>query len=358
MQFKDVIGQSAVKRRLIESVKAGRVPHAQLIVGPDGAGKLPLALAYAQYLACTHRTDEDSCGQCPSCMQFARMEHPDLHFVFPIAKDSERGIAVCDDVVRIFREAVRENPYITEREWYAALGVENKQGLIYEKEAGEILRKLGLKAFGAGYKTMIIWLPEKMNIACANSLLKILEEPAPGTLFLLASDHPELLLETIRSRVQTIELAGEDCDPQMAAERQEKDCEMWFEDFVALMRNVWSIGQAPNPQMKYNALKAVREWSLRMADSSIGRERQRAFLQYAQRQIRENFIRNFALPTLNHQTAEEARFSEKFAPFIHSGNTERIMLELDKAEQQIAQNGNAKIILFDMCLQLIVLIKR
>ncbi len=132
---------------------------------------------------------------------------------------------------------------------------------------------------------------------------------------------------------------------------------MWFEDFIALMRNAYTIGQLKDPQKKFDSLKAIREWSLKMASSDVGRERQKAFLQYAQRQIRENYIQNL-VQGLAHQTDEEAAFSSRFAPFIHDGNVERIMLELDKAETQIAQNGNAKMIFFDMCRQVIVLIKR
>lgn len=359
MQFKDITGLSATKRRLIEAVKAGRVPHAQLFVGPEGTGKLPLALAYAQYLACKNRTDEDSCGQCPTCLQFGNLQHPDLHFVFPIVKTDAGD--VCDYFVSTFRETLKANPYMRLQDWYEALGVETKQGLIYEKEAGEILRKLSLHAFGDGYKTMVIWLPEKMNATCANRLLKILEEPPKDTLFLLVSEEPGLLLETIRSRVQEV-LVKEECrecneESVKSIESDAEACEMWFEDFIALMRNAYTIGQLKDPQKKFDSLKAIREWSLKMASSDVGRERQKAFLQYAQRQIRENYIQNL-VQGLAHQTDEEAAFSSRFAPFIHDGNVERIMLELDKAETQIAQNGNAKMIFFDMCLQMIVLIKR
>ena len=355
MQFKDIIGQSAVKRRLIEAARAGRVPHAQLFMGPTGVGKLPLAIAYAQYLNCKNRTDTDSCGVCPTCLQFARLQHPDLHFAFPIVKGDAGD--TCDDFVSTFRSALLHDPYLTLPAWYEALGVETKQGMIYEKEAAEILRKLSLRAFGDGYKTMIIWLPEKMNTACANSLLKILEEPPSGTLFLLVSDEPHLLLPTIRSRVQEVVIGH---DPELEAHRLQMQtdlCSQFFEDFIALMRNAYTIGQIKDPYRKFDALRAIRDWSLRIADARVGRERQKAFLQYAQRQVRENFIQNI-VPSLACQTPEESAFSSRFAPFIHSGNVERIMLELDRAEQQIAQNGNARIVFFDMCLQMIVLIKK
>ena len=359
-----------MKQQLRLSVQEGRIPHAQLLSGPSGIGKFPLALAYAQYLNCEHRSAEDSCGQCPSCLQYQKLQHPDLHFVFPIVKGDNGD--VCDDFIGSFRDLVLSNPYFDLDDWYRALGIETKQALIYEKESSEILRKLSLKSFGSGYKVMIIWQPEKMNIACANKLLKLLEEPPEKTVFLLVSEQPDLLLSTILSRVQQIRIPalpesllaekfGDDIahiagGSYLAAQRLSADSEeqnKHLQDFIALMRNAWLVGHKKD----YGALQQLRKWSLDIADSKVGREQQKAFLQYAQRQVRENYIRNMGQPAMNYQTHAEAAFSDKFAPFINDKNAEAIMNELDKAEQQIAQNGNAKIIFFDLCLQMIVLIK-
>ena len=200
MLFKDIIGQEATKRQLRQAVREGRIPHAQLFTGISGIGKLQLALAYAQYLNCPHRTEEDSCGTCPTCLQYQHLQHPDLHFVFPIVGSDE----VCDNFLEPWRKIILEQHYFDLDDWHEALGIENKQSMIYEKESGEILHKLSLKAYGDGYKIMIIWQPEKMNASSANKLLKILEEPAPKTVFILVSEHPEKLLSTIQSRVQTI----------------------------------------------------------------------------------------------------------------------------------------------------------
>ena len=191
-----------MKHQLRASVREGRIPHAQLFAGISGIGKLQLALAYAQYLNCPHRTEEDSCGTCPTCLQFQHLQHPDLHFVFPIVKTDAGD--TCDAFLEPWREIILNKHYFNLEEWHEALGVETKQSMIYEKESGEILRKLSLKAYGDGYKVMIIWQPEKMNADCANKLLKILEEPAEKTVFLLVSEHPEKLLSTIQSRVQTV----------------------------------------------------------------------------------------------------------------------------------------------------------
>lgn len=381
MRFCEIIGQEDTKRQLCQAVQDGRIAHAQLFTGLSGVGKLPLALAYAQYVACPNRTETDSCGTCPSCLQYQKLQHPDLHFAFPIVKGDAGD--VCDDFVDKFREIILESKYFDLDDWYRKLGVETKQGMIYEKESSEILRKLSLKSFGDGFKVMIIWQPEKMNNTCANKLLKLLEEPPTKTLFLLVSEHPEQLLTTIISRTQEIRIprlsestiaAGlqreytwltyEEAQSiahmangsYLAALKTMNESaynQTYFDDFVALMRNAWLVGQKKD----YSALLKLRQWSNDMADSKVGRERQKAFLQYAQRQIRENFIYNFHCPDMNYQTEAERNFSTKFAPFIHDGNVEKMMNELGKAEQQIAQNGNAKIIFFDLCLQMIVLVK-
>ena len=381
MQFRDIIGQETEKNQLRTAVREGRIAHAQLFAGPAGVGKLALAIAYAQYLACPHRTEEDSCGVCPTCLQYAKLQHPDLHFAFPIVKSDEGD--TCDAFAEKWRGIVSEHKYFDLDDWYRALGVETKQGMIYEKESSEILRKLSLKSFSGGYKIMIIWQPEKMNTTCANKLLKLLEEPPVMTLFLLVSEAPEQLLSTIISRTQEVRvprlseaeiarglqgeytwLSQEEAHniahmangSYLAALKMMNETEEnqgYFDDFVALMRNAWLVGQKKN----YDALLKLRQWSQDMADSKVGREKQKAFLQYAQRQVRENYIYNLHHPEMNYQTQREQEFSTKFAPFIHDGNVEKMMEELSKAEQQITQNGNAKIIFFDLCLQMIVLVK-
>jgi DNA polymerase-3 subunit delta' len=382
MRFCEIIGQEEVKRQLRQAALDGRIAHAQLFTGDRGVGKMALALAYAQYVNCPNRTAEDSCGVCPTCLQYQKLQHPDLHFAFPIVK-SDAG-DVCDDFVDKFRHMIAEQIYFDIDDWYRYLGIETKQATIYEKESGEILRKLALKSFGDGYKVMIIWQAEKMNTSCANKLLKLLEEPPAKTLFLLVTEHPEQLLSTIFSRTQEIRVPrlSEEVieqalldnalsdNEQMAADiahiangsylaaiktaNASEENERFFNDFVALMRNAWLVGQKKD----YAALLELKKWSLAMADAKEGREKQKAFLQYAQKQIRENYIYNFHCSQMNYQTEAERQFSSKFAPFIHEGNVERMMEELGKAEMQIAQNGNAKIIFFDLCLQMIVMVKR
>ena len=342
MLFRDIIGQEATKQQLRQTVREGRIPHAQLFTGISGIGKLQLALAYAQYLNCPHRTEEDSCGVCPTCLQFEKLQHPDLHFVFPIVKTDAAD--TCDGFLEPWRQIILNKRYFDLDDWHQALGVETKQSMIYEKESGEILRKLSLKAYGNGYKVMIIWQPEKMNAASANKLLKLLEEPPVQTVFLLVSEHPEQLLSTILSRVQTIRVPRLETQTIAAALQQKgidgtkaidiariangsyltalkkadesEENQQELNDFIALFRDAYTVGVLRDPIKKYESLKRLRQWSLDMADSKVGREKQKHFLQYAQQQVRENYIRNVGQPDLNYQLEAERAFSSKFAPLL------------------------------------------
>ncbi len=391
MQFKDVIGQEEVKAKLRAAVQEGRIPHAQLFAGAPGSGNMALAIAYAQYINCPNRTAEDSCGVCPTCLQYSKLQHPDLHFAFPLVTAK----TVCDSYFGQFRQLCLEKPYFDLIDWYEVLEVKNQQGRIYDEESGEIVRKLSLKSFGSGYKVMIIWQADKMGAECSNKLLKLLEEPPVGTVFLLVSEQPDMLLSTILSRVQRVQIPrltdkevatalverkgiAEDQAAYIArvtngnyvaarrkAEEMEAEADAAdlgdekrndLEDFKAMMRNAYTIGVLQDKQKKYKALADLRDWSRQMA--TIGREAQKNFLQYAQQQVRENYISNLKQPILNYQSDEEKAFSERFAPFIHSGNVEEIMNELDKAERQITQNAKSEMVLFDMCLQMIVLLKK
>ena len=371
MLLRDIIGQDAIKRELCRGVQQGRIAHALLLSGPAGVGKLPLALAYAQYIACKHRTDNDACGVCPTCLQYSKLQHPDLHFVFPIVKTDSAD--VCDNYLGAFREMVLANPYSDADDWLQQMGGEKKQSMIYEKESGEIQRKLSLKAFGDGYKVMIVWQPEKMHIACANKLLKLLEEPPEKTVFILVSEHPEQLLQTIRSRVQEIPLpplkeeeiaedlihnhglleaparriahtAQGSLSNALRLITDDDDNKQFFDLFVQLMR------------LSYvRKVKEMKLWSEEVA--SLGRERQKKFLSYCQHMIRENFMYNFHQSKLNYMSEAESDFAVKFAPFINENNVIGIMNELSLCERDIAQNANPKIVFFDFSLKMIVLIK-
>ena len=385
MLFSEIIGQQEIKKRLIHTVAEQRIPHAQLLRGAEGIGKLQLAIAYAQYICCENRTETDSCGVCPSCVKYKKMAHPDLHFVFPIIKPAGKQSVVCDDFIAEFRKMVLEKMYFSVNEWYAEISGDAKQGLIYSNESEEIIRKLSLKTYESEYKIMIIWLPEKMHETCANKLLKILEEPPEKTVFLMVSNEPDQLISTILSRTQHVhvprlseneisrallrndDLEIESDDAAYAAHiangsylnalsvlSESDENKQNFDRFVMIMRLAWQVGNKKD----HASLKTLRKWSDDMAAAGIGRERQKNFLIYAKRMTRENFIRNMQLPDLNYLTTTEADFSHKFSPFINERNVEDLMAEFGLAERQIEQNVNAKMIFFDLVLKVIMLLKR
>lgn len=384
MRFSEIIGQHDVKMRLIQNVKEQRIPHAQLFYGPEGIGKLQLAIAYAQYISCQNKLENDSCGVCPSCVKFNKLAHPDLHFVFPIVKPNSAKTVVCDDFIFDFRKIILEQKYFSENEWYSFIDADKKSGMIYEKESNEIIRKLSLKTYESEYKTMIIWLPEKMNNSCANKLLKILEEPAEKTVFLLVSNQPDNLLTTILSRTQQVKIPhlteNEIVDALCARKsdlseadahniahiangsflnalhqvEEDKENKLNFNRFVQLMRWAWMVGN----KRDYASLINLRHWSDDMASSEVSRDKQKNFLHYAQHLVRENFIYNLQHPELNYLSVDEQNFSKNFAAFIHERNVEDLMNELALAERQIEQNVNAKMIFFDISLKIIMLLKR
>ncbi len=385
MLFSELIGQLDIKKRLKRTVSEQRIPHAQLLRGPSGIGKLGLAIAYAQYICCENRSEKDACGMCPSCMKYKKLAHPDLHFVFPVIKPGNRSSVVCDDFIAEFRVQILKNPYFGVNDWYATISDDAKQGLIYSNESEEILRKLSLKTYESEYKIMIIWLPEKMHSTCANKLLKILEEPPEKTLFLLVSNEPDQIITTILSRTQHIHvpkladneivemlLKDDELDVNehdalniariangsyleaLAILNEGDENKVNFERFVMVMRLAWQVGNKKD----HASLKTLRKWADDMAASAIGRERQKNFLSYAQHMTRENFIRNLQEKDLNYLTTYEADFSQRFSPFINERNVEDLMKEFALAERQIEQNVNAKMIFFDLTLKIIMLLKR
>lgn len=365
---------------LRRSVDEGRVSHAQLFSGRSGAGTLPLALAYAQYLGCTDRRGGDSCGECPSCVKMSGLVHPDLHFVFPTNAPKGRGGAqkpTSDHFLGEWRGIVAAmGGYFGEQAWYDAIGLENQQGHIAKREADEIIRKLSFKAFESRYKIMIVWLPEKMGDEAANSLLKILEEPWEGTVFLLVSVTPQSLLPTILSRTQEIavpsiadgpmleyatgvlgaggeraraavRLAGGDITELkgVLSEDYDENTREYFEYFAQLMRYSYNDRHLE-----------LLEWADSMA--MLGREGQKRFLEYSTAMLRESYVLSAGLENISYLWGGEAEFCSKFAPFIGNHNIEQLA-ELNRlAVRDIAQNGNAKIIFTHYALSVSKLIVR
>lgn len=368
MQFKDVIGQEQISKLLIERVATNHVSHAQLFVGQSGYGMLPMALAYAQYVNCKNPGLHDSCGECSSCKKIQKLIHPDLHFVFPVIKNSTYKEPISDNFIAKWREKVSENPYFNVNQWFQNIGVENEQGKIYVYESDDIVKKLNFKTFESEYKVMIIWMAERMNEECANKLLKIIEEPPAKTLFILISENEEKILATIRSRTQLVKFPqiGKDAMRQAISANplsEGKNIEelvhlsngdyikaldllspqngnlFYFEKFREIMRIIF----------KRNWL-GMFSWSDEMA--ALGREKQKEFLAYSLNMVRECFISNLKNPEIVYLNSEESAFSTGFAPFINERNVLLFTKEFELAYRDVSQNGNSKIIFLDICIKM------
>jgi DNA polymerase III subunit delta' len=374
MFFKDIIGQDKIKQRLIQSVKEQRISHAQMFTGPEGTGKLALAIAFAQYISCRNRSENDSCGTCPSCHKYQKLAHPDLHFAFPVFPLKPGHKPVSDDFIHKWRAMVLASPYFTLSQWLGYVDNENAQGLIYEKESDLITRKLNLKSFESEYKVMIIWLAEKMNPSCSNKLLKLLEEPPDKTLFLLITEDEEAVISTIRSRTQLIKVPFIDNDSmRKALEAMNEIPVEKTEDIIRLANgNYLRAKEFLNPDesssyfferfqemMRFAYTREVFEltrWADEMA--GLGRDRQKAFFRFALRMVREYFVMNLNKPELVYINEEEREWGKKFAPFINEKNIIPFAKEFELGIQHISMNGNPKIIFLDTALRMVRLIKK
>jgi DNA polymerase III subunit delta' len=375
MFFSDIIGQEKVKQRLRSSVKEERISHAQLFAGPEGSGKLGLAIAYAQYISCRARNENDSCGICSSCRKYAKLIHPDLHFVFPIFKPKgSKKDAYCDDYIAQWREILLKSHYFSLNQWINQINAENAQVTIYGHESEAILRKLNMKSSEAEFKVMIIWLPEKMNLTCSNKLLKMIEEPPSKTLFLLVTEDESSIIPTICSRTQIIRIPKiEDSDLQKELEKDDRfdgetiaemihcangnylktieymhmseEKSFYFETFQKIMRHAY-VGNLSD------LLNDAEELA------SLGRERQKDFILYALRLIREFFMLNMGKPSLVFLTRTEKDWGLKFSPFINERNIISINQVFEEGYRHIVMNGNVKIIFSDVLLRTAGLIKR
>ncbi len=362
MLFKEIIGQNEIKARLLRSVNEARISHAQLFLGPQGSGSLALAVAYAQYICCSNKKEDDSCGTCSSCIKYNKLIHPDLHFVYPVALSKD--VRVSTDVAIEWRQAFLDNPYITLFNWFEQLEAENKQAVIGVEESGEILRKLSLTTYESDYKIMIIWQADKMNAASANKLLKILEEPPDKTLFLLVCESEDQLLRTILSRTQLIKipkLTDEDItkaliernkiSPETAdstahlADGNYAEALLLINENENAAQNLASFQKLMRASLKFDP-KAVLTWIDDV--SATGRERQKNFLKYALHIMRESLMISYADTSLIKLGIEEEEFVKKFSPFIHANNVERFIEELNKAYFHMERNANTKILFMDL----------
>lgn len=370
MKFSEVLGQKHIKSHLITSTDNGRLAHAQLFVGKEGSGMLPMAIAYAQYILCKDKKNKENCE-----LLCSKLSHPDLHFAFPVAaNDQVKKHPVSNLFLKEWRAFFADNPYGNLFEWLQYLGIENKQGIMGVDEAEEIVNSLKLKSYEGGYKVMIIWMAEKMNNSAANKLLKLLEEPPEKTVFILITENEEQLISTIKSRCQILHfpllseediknglINFEDTDPPIAENiavqsdgnynkalhllHNDNNDEVFEQWFITWIRAAFKA--------KGNAgvIQLLIEWSETIAKT--GRETQKRFLNYCLQFFRQAMLLNYNADSLVFIQPKTPGFElENFAPFIHSGNILEINKELNEAIYHIERNGNAKIILLDLSIKL------
>ena len=376
MKFSEVIGQQDAKNRLLQMIKENRLPHAILLCGPNGCGKMALAMATASYLLCkNHGESNEPCDECQQCAMLRKWQHPDLHFTYPVIKPSGTSSdhkMVSDDFAKEWNHMITQGSYFNIDQWLGEMGAANQQAIIYAGESDELVRKMSLKSSQGGYKICIIWLPERMNGECANKLLKLIEEPPLQSLFIMVSEEPDKLLETIRSRTQRIDMkkiAVEDLEQALVSQRgldtetahrlarvsngswikaleelgADNDNHLFLDMFIMMMRLAYMRN-----------IKELKKWSETV--SGYGREKQRRMLSYFLRLIRENFMYNFHQPELVHMTQEEENFARNFARFINEANVIELSELFSRAIRDIGQNANPKIVFFDMVLKVIVLL--
>ena len=367
MNWGEVIGQEEAKERLKQLVEEHHLPHAMMLCGPTGSGKLALATAFACYLL------DDGSPSAKAMLE--KLEHPDLHFTYPTIKLPSMGAdhkPVSDDFAKEWNQLITESPYFTMDAWMQAMGGENQQAIITAGESDDLVRKLSLKSSQGGYKVSVVWLPERMNIECANKLLKLIEEPPQQTVFIMVSEEPDKLLETIRSRVQRIDIRRTDeadirqalierrgIDEEAARRISRRangnwlkaleelqvgsENELFLDLYVMLMRLAYQ-----------RKIKELRRWSDQMG--GMGRERQKRWLEFFLRMTRENFMYNFQNEELNYMTQKEEDFAKNFARFVNEKNVLQMNELANRCLRDIGQNANGKIVFFDLALQMIVLL--
>jgi len=375
MLFKEIIGNSNTKKQLLEGVKNNRVSHAQLFSGKSGSAKLALALAYAQFLNCENRAENDSCGICSSCLKYNTLSHPDLHLIVPVLKANNIKGPVSDHFIGQWRNFIMDNYYSSLNDWIDSFDTENKtgqQGAIYKHEADNIHKKLSLKNYEADYRAVLIWMPERMNLEASNKLLKLFEEPPKGTIFILVSENANQLLPTIVSRLQIIKVSDfttEDIinyfgENRLSFEKAKQLRSLTDADLGKISQilndneNSLDLFNQFSSWMRLSYKTDVQEiskWADQLATK--GRKQQKLFLSYAIKMVRECLIYNFASNNLLKTNENEFAFLTKFSPFIHEENSILIVEKLEESIKAINRNSNAKILFFELSLQMVKFLK-
>jgi DNA polymerase-3 subunit delta' len=376
MQFKDIIGQEEVKAKLLNTFKEGRVAHTQLFLGPEGAGSLPLAIAFSQFLNCKNKQENDSCGKCSSCVKYEKFSHPDLHFIFPSNKPEKTTDNPSSELyAKQWIEYLKKvKGYPVQNEWYNFLNIGNKQGNIYARDANNLIKALSFKSFEATYKVAIIWMAERMDAAPANKLLKTFEEPPEDTLIFLIAERYEMLLPTVRSRAQLVKVPKLKDDVLRNALKQQPDInDSQLDEIVANANGNWSKALMLSSQIEEDQtnFEQFREWLLLCYKydypalfsfvqklATIGREKQKSFLQYGLQVVHNSIQINANNSHLITGKPNEKTFFTGFAKYINKSNQYEFYEALNEAVYHIERNAHPAILFGDLSLTLVVLLNK
>lgn len=378
MQFSQIKGQNNVIRKLISAIDRNQFPHAVLINGKDGYGNLALALALAQYISCSNKDHTDSCGECSSCRKYQKLIHPDLHLIFPtnttdkIKKDSKSSLFYSE-----FREFVLNNGgYGDLNDWLSFSGVEGKQGIINVADANDIVSLLNLKAYEAKYKIMLVWNVDRMNVQASNTILKILEEPYPNTIFIFTTEHKENILSTILSRVQQINIGPIDNNvieqelqnlhPEYSEERIKKDAFL-SEGNILNIRQTYIDKVSEYFQLFIELNRLAASYKTKASDiltfaetfSKMSKDIQKDFLSYCSKTIEKCWQYSIGMEFVQHPLyLAEEKFKKNYPKFITQNNLEGIFNVLEKSQKNIDRNANVKINIMNMIIKLGVLFEK
>lgn len=362
MLFNDIPGLDSVKDILQQSVHRNHVAHALLFDGSSGSGALAMALAFATYLNCENKTSNDACGQCASCRKMSKFAHPDVHYIFPVAKTKKQEVATSDAFMPLWREFLTQSPFVSFSEWLDFVQADNKQAIIAVEEARNILRKLYLKAYEGEYKILLIWKPELMNIPSSNALLKILEEPPAKTLFLLVSDQSDKLIPTIQSRVQRIHIPSFNdqevkqylIDTYQTDESAASQIAYLSEGNMAIARQhlVDTLDDRPSffAEWMRNCYKHNFIALIKTADQfgSFSKEAQKQVLEYALSMFRDLLLYQEEASNLLRVPSEELKFVQNFSKTVDYTSLTMMIQEANDAYFAIERNVNPKIVFLDL----------
>ncbi len=369
MTFAEIPGLTEVKKHLVKSVKENHIAHAQLFLGTPGSANLPMALAYATFLNCDNRGEVDACGICPACQKNAKFIHPDFHFSFPTAANDSVKAAdakISQNFLKYWRSFLLNDPFASVNEWVSHIGTDNKQLNISREESRQIIKSLSLKAFEGKYKAMLIWLPEYLHPSAANALLKIIEEPAEKTIFLLVSNNQGKLLGTITSRTQSVHIPAYSDEEikQILVNRYKIDERLAKQlahisqgDLNKALSLSDDISDDTQPEFEqwmrecytkdYNGLVKRSE-----AFQKLGKVNQQQWLIHAENVYRESLIALMQTDELMRIPEEHKAFVQKFSKTISLEKVAAMTDILNKASYYLERNASAKMTLLNVSLQI------